>query len=333
MKIETYKTLVEKSQYFDSITIETKKDLDNFIKSWSKKDDLKKIMFRGVNEAKYKLYNSGQRAWIGNELNTLGKTYYDFIDSQITYIENYQNGLFKKFYNSFGTQTNDLSLLSYLQHYGAPTPFLDFTYNVKNALFFATYNCNHIPSNKIDNYFSIYAIEYDAPGSEFQSIIDILNDSINAVENYIEKYPEKNVENSSILNPIEKLSFKHLQQLETFYIPEYKKGGYKFKTKSFPDFKLIFNQQNLNVINQEGLFVYMFDENNPLEKYFAGNISEIQQTYRLPKIKCWNIHKSFKDYILSLLSRNKPYPINIDYIFPQEEKIAENAYNSFKISL
>lgn len=333
MEIQNYQSLEQKEIFFDSKTINNKKDLDQFVGEWSKKDDSKKIMFRGVNEAKYKLYNSAQRVWINNELNFLGKIYFDFIYSQILYLENYQNGLFKKFYDSFDSKTNDLSLLSFLQHYGAPTPLLDFTFNLNCALFFATHNCEHISSDNINNYFSIYAIEYENQESEFQSIIDILNDTLKVVEKEIEKNPDKKIKESGILNPIKKLSLEHLQQLQTFYIPEYKKGGYRFESQYFPSFKLIFNQQNLNVINQEGLFIYMYDENHPLEQYFTGDGSSFQETYHLPKIKCWNIHKSFSDYILNNLEQSKPYAINNDYLFPQEENIAMQAHNSFKRKL
>ncbi|WP_300441970.1 FRG domain-containing protein [Christiangramia sp.] len=333
MEIQNYQSLDQKESFFDSKIIDNKLELDQFLEEWSKKDDSKKIMFRGMNEAKFKLYNSAQRVWIGNELKYLGKTYFNFIQSQILYLEKYQNGLFQKFYNSFGSKTNDLSLLSFLQHYGAPTPLLDFTFNLKCALYFATYDCKYIASENIDNYFSIYAIEYENPESEFQSIIDILNDTLKVVEKEIKENPKKKIQESGVLNPIEKLSYKTLQELKTFYIPEYKKGGYEFTSKYFPKFKLIFNQQNLNVINQEGLFIYMYDENHPLEEYFTGDGSSFQETYYLPKIKCWNIHKSFKDYILKSLKNSKPYPVDKDYIFPQEENIAMQAYKSFKTNL
>ena len=79
MKIEYYKDLEEKSNHFQTTQIDTKKELDSFINKWTKKDNSQEIIFRGLTEAKYKLYNSAQRFWIGEELDKLGKTYHQFI--------------------------------------------------------------------------------------------------------------------------------------------------------------------------------------------------------------------------------------------------------------
>lgn len=330
MKIEFYKSLNKKKDYFESTNIDTKSDLDDFMLLWNKKDNNQKIMFRGLSEAKYKLYNSAQRFWLGEELEKLNKPYLDFINDQIEYAKNYQQGLLKKFYNSFGHKAYDLSILSFLQHYGAPTPLLDFTYNLDCALYFATYQTNHFPSNGIENYFSIYAIELNKTKNEFPSIIDHLLGSADAVDEAYEKYPKEKLDASNITVPLENLSFTHFQDLKLFYIPGFRRNGYQIAIKNLPEFQLLFNQQNLNVINQNGLFIYTSDSKHPLEDYFTGSKSSFQGTHRLPKIKCWNIHKSFKEYILDKLNKKS---INHDYLFPQEELIAKNAFKSYKVNL
>ncbi|WP_284461762.1 FRG domain-containing protein, partial [Chryseobacterium sp.] len=59
--------------------------------------------------------------------------------------------------NSGIDENNDLAYLSYMQHFGVPTPFLDYTNNPYVALFFAIDGINFTPSdNEIDNYFSLY---------------------------------------------------------------------------------------------------------------------------------------------------------------------------------
>ena len=119
---------------------------------WEKKDDGKEFIFRGVNNAKFKLYNSGQRAWMGQELDIHGKNYQSFIQDEINYAKNFQNGLLIKFFQAFGHTAYDFSILSFLQHYNAPTPLLDFSYNFDCSLFFCIDEMSHYPSRDIENY-------------------------------------------------------------------------------------------------------------------------------------------------------------------------------------
>ncbi len=83
MIIPTYSTLADKEKNFDTINIENKADLDNLIEKWTKKDNNNTIIFRGLTEAKYKLFNSAQRFWNGEELDRLGRNYYEFIQTEI----------------------------------------------------------------------------------------------------------------------------------------------------------------------------------------------------------------------------------------------------------
>ncbi len=85
----------------------------------------KGFMFRGVNEAKYKMYNSAQRAWIENDLILNDIPYHNLINRRIIDAKSSNGNYFKK----IGiVQDNDLAILSFLQHYEPPTPLLDFTY-------------------------------------------------------------------------------------------------------------------------------------------------------------------------------------------------------------
>lgn len=101
-----------------------------------KKDNNKTIIFRGLTEAKYKLMSSAQRFWNVEELDRLGKSYQEFIQTEIDKAKGFQNRLLEKFFDAFGHPAYDLSILSFLQHYKAPTPLIDFTYNFDSALFF-----------------------------------------------------------------------------------------------------------------------------------------------------------------------------------------------------
>lgn len=326
MNTPVYSSLREKSQHFDHTIIETKEELDKILDQWSQKDDSKSFIFRGVNNAKFKLYNSGQRAWMGQELEKMGKSYIDFIQEEIDYAKGFQNNLLVKFFNAFGHNAYDFSILSFLQHYGSPTPLLDFSYNFECGLFFCMDGLNHFASSDIDNYFSIYAI--DTRQYEFISILEHLTKQTSSIEYLLSKNADKNVDASSVLNNLEILNYSTLEGLRLFYLPGYQDRGTIFTIPSRPDFKLVYNQHNLNIINQEGLFVFNSDPTHPLEDYFNEGKSKVFNSFfRLKKILCWDIHKSFNEYILERLAANN---ITRDFMYPQEEFIALNAFKEFK---
>ncbi|SHH92665.1 FRG domain-containing protein [Flavobacterium sp. CF108] len=329
MIIETYTNLAEKANHFDTVNIDNKADLDNLIAKWTQKDNDKKMIFRGLTEAKYKLINSAQRFWNGEELDKLGRTYKDFIQTEIDKAKTFQNNLLIKFYDAFGHTAYDLSILSFLQHYKAPTPLLDFTYNFDSALFFGTDGLTHSPSTDIGNYFSIYAINTEE--KDFTSFISHLDSSILQIDSILESNKEIEIDTTEILNKFEQLQYSHFHELTLFYLPGYIQGGTSFTIANKPNFKLVYNQHNLNIINQEGLFVFNSDPTHPLEDFFSGGSGTgFQSTFQLPKMKCWNIHKSLNEYVVRHLTENRPWPINKEFMYPQEEFIASSAFKQFK---
>lgn len=329
MTIETYATLADKATHFDSINIDNKDLLEALIQEWTSKNTDKKIIFRGATEAKYKLYNSAQRFWNSEELDRLDRTYQEFIQTEVDRAKSFHNNLLVKFYNAFGHVAYDLSILSFLQHYKAPTPLLDFTYNFNCALFFGIDGLTHFPSTDIGNYFSIYAI--DTRERDFISLISHLQSSVKQIDGILERNRDLNIDVTEILNQIEQLKYNYFHSLKLFYLPGYIPGGIPFAITNRPNFKLIYNQHNLNVINQEGLFVFNSDPTHPLEDYFSGGYETgFQNTFQLSKMKCWNIHKSLKEYVVKYLTENRPIPIDSEFIYPQEEFIASSAFKQFK---
>lgn len=328
MNIEFYPSLADKEKHFEMNNIESKDDLDKCIFYW--RENKQNLIFRGVSDAKYKLFNSAQRYWIGEELDKLGKTYSEFIQNEIDNAKLFQNGLLTKFYDAFGHRAYDLSILSFLQHYGAPTPLLDFTYNPDCALFFGVDTLVHQASNDINNYFSIYAI--DKRQQQFASLVTHLETSIKQIDNLLNEYENDNtkIDTEEVLNNIESLNYRYLEDLKLFYLPGYNSKARVFQINKRPTFKLVYNQHNLNVINQQGLFVFFSDPNHPLEDYFTGNLKNFNQIFNLSPIKCWNIHKSLNEYVKKYLAEISPIPINREFIYPQEEFIAQKAFVQYK---
>ncbi len=244
--------------------------------------------------------------------------YGSFIRKLIDNAKNHQVSLLQKFYKAFGHDAYDLSILSFLQHYGAPTPLMDFTYRFAFAAFFATDDLKHNPSNGIDNFFSIYSIDTNPEGSsKVKSIIEI-----------IQSYLSEDADNIDEINKIEELKYEKFSNHKLFYIPGYDPEGYKFTLKDTSWFQLVFNQHNLNIINQEGLFVFNSSPSEPLEYCSNGGESAPNET-KFPEVKCWNIHKGLKFYIIDYLNNNFNCPINKSFMYPKEEDIAKNAINDF----
>jgi len=323
-KIEVYKDFEEKGGSFEQKNINSTEEFDELLKAFKKEQSKYGLVFRGMSNAKYKLYNSAQRQWLNIEMQHLGLTYLDFIKREIKNANRWQNNLLEKFFKAFGQPAFDISILSFLQHYGAPTPLLDWTYNFENALFFATDGLKYADSNNaIENYFSVYVI--DTRWNELMNYLEFIQSSLNQIDDILEKHTKVNAD--KVIGNIEELNYQNLHDINLAYIPGYKKTGFAFNLRNRPSFNLVWNQQNLNIINQKGLFIFNSSEDKPLEFFFKDRGVVVEGSpYQIPKIQCYNIHKSLYEYVKLKLTKGKRIPINKEFIYPQEETIANKSF-------
>lgn len=324
--VMTYTSLDEKKKVFDHEIINSKNDLDTCLRKY-KKNESDKIFFRGCNEAKYKLYNSAQRKWIENDLSGRGLSYHETIQKIIDTALNTQNGLLRKFYSAFEQPVNDILILGFLQHYKAPTPLLDFTYSFENSLFFAKDELKyHKSGHEIDNYISVYVIDNNI--SNFDNHIEkIKRDAISTAQEGINNPMEYELY-QSILEWETEIDYETLSKGPIALIPGYSENGIVHEIKEY-SLKLLYNQQNLNTINQKGLFIFNPCEDQPLECFCQASSNwENNELIHRNKIKCLDIHKSLKKDIYSILYKQKP-KITKTYIYPKEETIAKQAYQQF----
>jgi FRG domain len=319
MKLPEYKDFSEKSPFFVYERIDNDKDLD---KIESLRHD--GYFYRGVHEAKYKNYSSAQRDWMTKDLNSIFSNFDSYIQKILHAANHFGDGLLFNFLHPFDSP---YAILAFLQHYGAPTPFLDFTHSLDVAQFFCVHNLKHTPSDQvIDNYFSIYAIQ---PSNDFFNLRTVILSSQGELQRALEsKMKLSKEEISNIKYQIEHPDFDTWMSLKrVFFVSDLDSIG---PTQKLP-FKINFN---LNIVAQKGLLVYNPSDQDPLEIIFDGLTSanwvsrsepgDTTERFFYPKIKCIDIHKSLAPIIVNRLEAKG---INQDKIYPEEELVAKKIYH------
>ena len=296
--MEYYKSLEEKEEFFISTKpVDCLEDLDLSIKLIEKINANNEWVFRGQPEAKFKLYNTLQRLWIEKNLDKCCNKYSDLIKSLIDNCKKWNNHLIYDYLNTMKEAENDLGYLCIMQHFGVPTPLLDVTLDIYKSLFFAIENVGHSCTNsKIKQYFSVYY--FLKQGSVF-----FLNEMIR-----LNKFPTYNKENPTFTSGLESLM----------------KSKLVFIDNHFKDYNI---QNNLNVISQNGAFIFNSSPNEPLENCYQQMQSRIIETAKpyygtldLPNkvCGCLNINKKLVGKITTYL---KERGINKDSIYPDLYKL------------
>ena len=220
-KLPEYETFVEKNTFFKvSINhknnkIDTTTKFNNWYNEFTSRMESEqkweRYFFRGMGEAKYKIFNSAQRLWFTTEIGSwkTNAKYEDFVQKLIDASK--KDSLFKRvfeFYKVAGGRI-DFPILSILQHYGGPTPLMDWSYDLNVALFFATESVKmENTSNELDNYFSIYIINKEK--TDIQSISKYDNKS----------YP-------SLKKIFERASIESSETRKLFYLSDYEVDNIK----------------------------------------------------------------------------------------------------------
>jgi hypothetical protein len=308
INIKEYASLIEKNSVYRKSSnyinncIYTFEDFDRWFSYWTTINEKNKyqVYFRGMSEAKYKLYNSAQRTWLSYEMQDWNRPpnnqlqYKDFVMKMITdALDN--KSILEKVFRLYGINGShkEFPCLSLLQHYGAPTPLLDWSYNLNVALFFATEHTN-LPSQKIDNelddYFSIYV-----NGEQTQEIQDIENHNRESVSSC---FPDSPVPNH----------YNLLKLTDINTDPEFKSND-PFKKVLM---STIYNQ---NIIPQEGLFIFNPYPEHPMEDLFKINSSvEFKENGNHQSgFIGYNIHKRLAEYVKRKIGN---MGITKDYIYP-----------------
>lgn len=351
MTIPVYDSFENKKSFFQENDkewkIDNKNDFDSFYKKFTSSSALKCI-FRGMGEAKYKLFTSLQRYYIESRIpSAMGVQ--NFIQKEIN---NVNSDPLCEYYRRLNVKTSDYLYLSFLQHYGAPTPLLDFSHDINVALYFATENLKYGQgSNDIDDYFSLYYICID---EKFKNVVPnlsiLLKDKyLSSIDSWL-KFTNDNEERrfsrlSSIKDflSLSKMEECLIEQVKIAYIsnerinsrkegiPEdvdiwklsekvrayRKRTNYEDKIKEIVGIVQTYFEKyaqitNLNLVAQKGCFLtHNFQLANPMEEIL--NSSQVI-------IHCVNIHKSLGEYLMKKCNKTK------EDIYPNPQQIAKDSY-------
>ena len=305
MHLSEYSAIEEKSSFFTNGDSKININID---KVFEKLKDFKEqgdgFVFRGCGEAKYMLYNSSQRLYINQELHNqipadeISEHYRGFIENLIDSCKNWNNGVVSKLLMNAGIDENNaLAYLSYMQHFGVPSPLLDYTYNPYVALFFAVDGLEYKPSNnEIDNYFSLYYTYTDS--SVFTGWKYVFDENLKKKDI---SYQSIDLHNMSIILPEDEL--------------------YRITN-------------SVNIVNQEGLFFYNNHPWYPLERTYVEYIAYIKQEKGQEFFDehlmhetisgCFNIHKSL---IPAIKAKLNELGINKNFIYPDMQDFRRSVTN------
>ncbi|MDB5228279.1 MAG: hypothetical protein JWN78_2472 [Bacteroidota bacterium] len=338
--ISEYSTTLQKSYSFEQLNIDTAEEFDKIFDEFIKKDD---VIYRGQREAKWRLYSKLQREWLSQKLFQVHQ-YKAFLEKLVEIGKNKFSVEIYDILNAHHIDAlNPISVMGYLQHHGCPTPLLDWTYKLPNALYFALDGL--IPNSgtiEIEDYLSVYYIEEKFVKDA--SLRGIIEDGLTKMEHpMLVRMIAKITDDEKIRKEME----EHFKGRKVFDKNKILGSGIIYHmTKiehlmSFPigyfsdrdvESEILFSLNNSkNILNQEGVFLWNANPSMPLEmvadeEYKSDKPEEKEYNYRF--CKCFNIHKKLAEHIRLRLMQ---IGITDEFVYPSQNNLAIEVFNQAKV--
>lgn len=299
-KLSEYESFVEKGlQYCTNEFVNSESELDKLINHLQPLEN--SLLFRGVSEAKYKMFASSQRHWLQKTdwVARMGKSnYYDFIEEIIRRAECLDE--VQRYMLQHNVQTNDMFLMALMQHFEAPSPMIDFSESLLTGLFFASdwddSRWNDSGKNMIDDYVSLYYVSkhFDWIDASVQRIMQSSADNI------------ERIMSEAVVKRISLDTVETMENISRLLYRQFRLDGDKSNVSFIPlggsslgrinidipvlNFHCEYEIINDRIVKQQGMFIMNNTVNEPL--------AEIMNKQSQQKMfSCANIHKKLLPYL------------------------------------
>jgi hypothetical protein len=308
IQLPYYRTIAEREKYFERIPICNFTELLKCLQ----KDFDSGCYFRGQADSSWKLYSFLQREYIQKGFNS----HYQSITELFRGLIDQARKRYFSEISGYCQIQHDLAVGSVLQHYGCPTPFVDFSESIDVALFFATEMLASASNFETNNFISVYVINeggtaatpehdlmnYSRIFSEFKNKIEMIR---NAIEDINVNYPH--------IDELNELAF--FSQYQMLLLKDTDEEWLKIK--------------NPRLDLQKGLFIYSGQSALiPYEEIMqplSGNASYCDKLI-FDKIKVYDIPKSIRSDIKKYLEIKKISSSSLGF---QTDSWGKKLYNDF----
>lgn len=289
-----YESFEEKSEVFkENFKIDNEEEVDSIVSMYSSHE--KDFLYRGINTATYKLYSSSQVQWMLSDAISKKKNiedYYNFIMDSIELTR--ENNRVKQYIKDNGISDNDLFILALMQHYGMPSPVLDFSHSIFGALYFAWDKCDRTLSDtqtQLSDYISLYVInkKIDWVNCSVQNVMRNSAEQLNDMLQKDKLFTAGMVDTKDVEKEFLKLPYLKFKDWNFVAVEDNPENPVKI---SIPALKFDCEYQIINdrIISQQGMFI----ANNTLDKPLVELMNDwCKEKYFV----CYNIHKKLLDYI------------------------------------
>lgn len=289
-----YESFEEKSEVFkENFKIDNEEEVDSIVSMYSSHE--KDFLYRGINTATYKLYSSSQVQWMLSDAiskKTNIEDYCNFIMDSIELTR--ENNRVKQYIKDNGISDNDLFILALMQHYGMPSPVLDFSHSIFGALYFAWDKCDRTLSDtqtQLSDYISLYVInkKIDWVNCSVQNVMRNSAEQLNDMLQKDKLFTAGMVDTKDVEKEFLKLPYLKFKDWNFVAVEDNPENPVKI---SIPALKFDCEYQIINdrIISQQGMFI----ANNTLDKPLVELMNDwCKEKYFV----CYNIHKKLLDYI------------------------------------
>lgn len=279
-------------QYHTNMIIDDEQTLEEVLQKLSSDPNL---IYRGLNNAAFRLYTSAQRHFIWQDdlfKRIGGGDFHAFVRNAINIVRN--NADVMDYFQHNNIPVNDFLILALLQHYMECSPLLDFAYSLESSLFFA--QDGHSPAvgdGSLNDYISLYftSNQIDWIQATIQSINKTGAVNADKMVEETEKDPRYSVDTTDVIYKMQNLTYEdYIDGIHFLPIAGASIGVtdvvMKYVGKSWK-----YHITNPRLQNQNGLFIFNVSDHEPL----VEQVNNVTKYYKI--FGCINIHKNLIPYI------------------------------------